>query len=239
MGHFLFVLGQLFWFAEFRLGAHTDKFRNDDERPLTLKSSSIGNHLVLWLFAKPSERTVRLFLAFVAVILAGLLFAPTGVPLRVFSDADLAKVPSHLLSAARLEQLDNYAVRLAVSEYVEPRGPKIPQPEHLLTYFRGRLLSGKDKMAAFALENGYVGREIYGWEDAASQCFDKPAEELSLSDAATLVLHMRSPSSTWGNRAGDLLERRNAFLLDMAASNFITDEAVAAAATLPLDHCGS
>ena len=182
---------------------------------------------------------MRLFLAFLIVTIAGLLLAPTGVPLRVFSDANLAKVPPHLLSAARMEELDNYAVRLAVREYVEPRGPKMPEPEQLLTHLRGRLLFGKDQMAAFALEHGRVGREIYGWEDAASQCFGKPAAELTLPDAATLVLHMRSPSSTWGNRAGDLLEHRNEFLADMAKNGYVTDEVAASAAALPLDHCGS
>ncbi|MEO1027159.1 MAG: transglycosylase domain-containing protein [Pseudomonadota bacterium] len=94
-------------------------------------------------------------------------------------------------------------------------------------------------MATFALEHGYVGRGVYGWEDAASYCFAKPPEELTLSDAATLIIHMRSPSRTWGNQAGDLLEQRNAFLLAMAENGDVTADAAAEAATHPLVHCGN
>lgn len=171
-------------------------------------------------------------------MIAGLLLAPTGVPLRVFSDANVAKVPVDLLSAARFERLENYAVRLAISDHVAPRGPGLPQPESLLTHLRGRILSGNDKMAVFALENGYVGGGINGWEDAASHCFAKLPEELTLSDAATLLVHMRSPSSAWSNRAGDLLVRRNAFLSGMAENGNVTAEVAAAAAAQPLIHCG-
>lgn len=182
---------------------------------------------------------MRFFLALVLIIVAGLLLAPTGVPLRVFSDANVGKVPSDLLLAARFERLENYAVRLAISEYVEPRGPGMPQPESLLTHLRGRLLSGNDKMAVFALEHAYVGGEIYGWENAASHCFAKPPEELTLSDAATLLIHMRSPSSAWSNRAGDLLVRRNAFLSGMAENGYVTADVEAVAVTQPLVHCGN
>ena len=181
---------------------------------------------------------MRLFLAVVLTMIAGLLLAPTGVPLRVFSDANLAKVPSDLLSAARFERLENYAVSLAISDHVESRGPGMPQPGSLLTHIRGRLLSGKNKMAVFALESAYVGGGIYGWEDAASHCFAKPPEELTLSDAATLLIHIRSPSSAWNNHAGDLLARRNALLRGMAENGNVTADAAAAAMTHPLIHCG-
>ncbi|WP_245895346.1 transglycosylase domain-containing protein [Pontivivens insulae] len=191
------------------------------------------------LSSKLVERFVRLFLSLMLIVIGGLLFAPTGVPLRVFSDADTAKVPPDLLVAARFERLENYAVRLAISDHVEARGPGMPEPEALLTHLRGRLLSGRDKMATFALEHGYVGRGIFGWVDAASLCFAKLPEELTLSDAATLLIHMRSPSRAWNNQAGDLLERRNALLLEMAENGDVSTEAAAAAATHPLVHCGN
>lgn len=182
---------------------------------------------------------MRFVLALLIIIIAGLLLAPTGVPLRAFSDANVVKIPPDLLSVARLERLENYAVRLAVSDHVEPRGPGMPQPESLLTLLRGRLLSGNDEMAAFALEHGYFGGGIIEWEDAASHCFVKPTEELTLSDAATLLIRMRSPSSAWSNRAVDLLERRNAFLRGMAENGNVTAEVAATAATHPLVHCGN
>ena len=182
---------------------------------------------------------MRFVLALLLIIIAGLMLAPTGVPLRVFSDANVAKVPSDLLSAARFERLENYAVRLAISDYVEPRGPGMPQPESFLTHLRGRLLSGNDRMAVFALEHAYIGGEIYGWENAVSDCFAKPPEEMTLSDAATLLIHMRSPSSAWNNRAGDLLARRDAFLSGMAENGNVTAEVAAAAIMQPLVHCGN
>ena len=45
------------------------------------------------------ERAVRIFLVLMMIVIAVLLFAPTGVSLRVFSDANAAKVPPELLSA--------------------------------------------------------------------------------------------------------------------------------------------
>lgn len=182
---------------------------------------------------------MRIFLALVLIIISALLFAPTGVPLRVFSDAKVSNVPSDLLTAARFERLENYAVTLAIADHVEPRGPGMPQPESFLTLLRGRLLSGREKMAVFALENAYVGGEIYGWENAASFCFAKPPEELTLSDAATLLIHMRSPSNAWDNREGDLLARRNAFIVRMAVNGFVTADVVAAAIAQPLVHCAN
>jgi hypothetical protein len=176
---------------------------------------------------------------FISIIIAGLMFAPTGVPVRVFSDANLTKVPPHLLSAARFVRLEDYAVNLAVSDYAQSRGAGSPHLQTMLTALRGRLMSGKDQMAIFALERGYVGQGIYGWQEAASHCFTKPAEGLTLSDAATLLLHMRSPSSAWGNRSGDLLDRRNALLMGMAESGYITNEVAAETVALPLVHCGN
>lgn len=171
-------------------------------------------------------------------MIVGLLLAPTGVPLRVFSGANVGKVPSDLLLAARFERLENHAVDLAISNFVEPRGPGIPQPESLLTHLRGKILSGNDKMAVFALEHAYVGGEIYGWEGAASHCFEKPPEELTLSDAATLLIHMRSPTSAWNNRSGDLLAQRNLFLNRMAKNGHVTTDSAASAVAQPLVHCG-
>ncbi|MBO6867361.1 MAG: transglycosylase domain-containing protein [Thalassococcus sp.] len=182
---------------------------------------------------------MRIFLALVLIIISALLFAPTGVPLGVFSDAKVAKVPRDLLTAARFEGLEDYAVTLAIADHVEPRGPGMPQPESFLTLLRGRLLSGREKMAVFALENAYVGGEVYGWESAASFCFAKPPEELTLSDAATLLIQMRSPSIASDNREGDLLARRNAFLDRMAENGYVTADVAEAAITQPLVHCGN
>jgi len=182
-----------------------------------MKTTSIRDDLTLWLRHSPvGDRCA----------------------LRTFSDARLEEIPPYLLFAARSESLEIHAVRLAVTEYVEPRGPGMPQPEQLLTYFRGRLLFGKDQMAAFALERTYVGGGIYGWEQAASECFAKPVDDLSLSDAATLIYNIRSPEN-WNDQAGRNLEGRNALLGKIAENGYVPEEIVTAAIEAPLTVCGN
>ena len=180
---------------------------------------------------------MRILVIIALLFLAGVAFAPIGVPLGVFARADLSKVPPVLISAARFDQLDSYAVRLAVTEHVEARGPKLPQPETLLVNVRGRIFSGIDQMVAFALERAFVVRGVQGWEDASKHCFGKSGENLSLSEAAVLVIHMRSPSRMWDERNGELIERRNAFLRGMAADGYATDDEVSAAISSPLLYC--
>lgn len=171
------------------------------------------------------------------IISAGLALAPTGVPLGVFSKADASTIPPNLLLASRFERLSLYAVSLAVRGNVEPRGPAMPQPETLLTYIRGRVFSGEEQMIAFALERALVSSGSRGWEAAASQCLDKRAEELTLADAAILLIHMRSPSKIWDEEVGELTERRNAFLRGMAENGYITKDDVAVAAQSPVLFC--
>ena len=171
------------------------------------------------------------------MVLAGLAFAPTGVPLGVFSEAEPSRMPKALLSAAKFERLHNYAVSMAVRDHVEPRGPGIPQPASLLTYVRGRLFSGEEKMTAYALERAQVTRRIHGWENAAIECFEKPTEDLSLADAAVLLIHMKSPSTVWDDRADELLRSRNAFLQRMTDNGYATANDTAAAMRAPLMYC--
>lgn len=170
-------------------------------------------------------------------LIAGLLFAPTGVPRRVFAASDPSKIPASLLAAAKHDGLDHYAARLAVAQHVKPRGPKSPQPETFLTFIRGRLFNGSDKMTAYALEKAYFGSGRYGWQQAMSECFSQAAHPLSFADAATLVMQLRAPSTRWGANGEDLLKRRNDFLLSMAENGRITTSDALVAAALPLTYC--
>ncbi|WP_322864820.1 transglycosylase domain-containing protein (plasmid) [Aquicoccus sp. G2-2] len=113
----------------------------------------------------------------------------------------------------------------------------MPQPETLLTYIRGRVFSGEEQMITFALERARVSRGNRGWEAAANQCLDKRAEELTLADAAILLIHMRSPSKIWDEKVGELSEHRNAFLRGMAENGYITNDDVAVAAQSPVRFC--
>lgn len=171
------------------------------------------------------------------MISAGVAFAPTGVPLGVFSEAEPSKIPPTLLSAAKFERLRSYAVSLAVRDSVDRREPGMPQPETLLTYVRGRLFSGEEQMTAFALEQAHVTRRIQGWKTAANECFGKSPEELSLAEAAILIFHIRSPSTVWDERDDELLERRNAFLRRMAENEYATTDDVAVAMLTPVVFC--
>lgn len=180
---------------------------------------------------------MRFLSVVILLVFGGFAFAPIGVPLSAFSSADLSKIPPSLIAAGRFSRLDFYAAKLAVSEYVEASGPKQPQPETLLTYARGRIFSGKDQMVAFALKRAFVVSGVQGWENASTQCFKKEAEDLSLSDAAVLVLHMRSPTKEWNEQSEELMERRNAFLRGMAANGFTTGDEASAAASSTLVYC--
>lgn len=180
---------------------------------------------------------MRVLLAIFLIAACGLIFAPTGVPLRVFSQADASEVPPKLMNAARFDGLDFYAARLAVSEQLAAIGQR---PSHFhapLTFVRGRVFAGRKQMLAFSLEHARYAPGIQGWQAATGSCFGKTGAELTLSEAAMLVLHTRWPTHTWEGREDELLKVRNRFLRDMAAQDYLTETEAETAAADPLVYC--
>lgn len=81
----------------------------------------------------------------------------------------------------------------------------------------------------------YLGHGAYGLESAARLYFQKPAKAVTLEEAALLAAIIQSPErlSPFANRTR-ARDRRNYVLQRMAAERFITPEAAAHAAALPV-----
>ncbi len=92
-------------------------------------------------------------------------------------------------------------------------------------------------MIAFALERAFFAPGVQGWENATKKCFQKQAEDLSLSDAAVLIIQMGSPWKEWAVQGEDLMKRRNSFLRRMVADGYATEDDVSAAVSSPLVYC--
>ncbi|KXB08627.1 hypothetical protein AKJ56_00765 [candidate division MSBL1 archaeon SCGC-AAA382N08] len=96
----------------------------------------------------------------------------------------------------------------------------------------------KELILAIELESKYNKKEIfsaylnqipygsnaYGVEAASQTFFNKPVEDLNLSEAATLAALPKAPSyySPWGNHVNELMARRDYILNQMKELGFIT-----------------
>ncbi len=82
----------------------------------------------------------------------------------------------------------------------------------------------------------YLGHGNYGFQAAARDFFDKPVEELEVTEAATLAGILQRPSSySPYNRPDLVLKRRDYVLRRMKEEGFISDEEFAAAQSAPLE----
>ncbi|MEQ8468730.1 transglycosylase domain-containing protein [Coleofasciculus sp. E1-EBD-02] len=83
----------------------------------------------------------------------------------------------------------------------------------------------KDEILRTYLNRIYLGVEAYGFEDAAQFYFDKSAQELTLSEAATLVAILPAPNSYNPVQDYDTaLALRNRVINRMRAMGMISDE---------------
>lgn len=82
----------------------------------------------------------------------------------------------------------------------------------------------KDQILEWHLNQVPFGSNSYGAEAASQTFFQKPAQDLSLAEAATLAALIRAPSylSPYGENKEELLGRKDYILNLMAASGFIT-----------------
>ncbi len=87
------------------------------------------------------------------------------------------------------------------------------------------MLYGKDRILLTYLNRVYLGSGNYGFEDAAQFYFDKPAKQLTLSEAATLVAMLPAPNNF--NPVNDLKTAeglRNRVINRMADLRMISSE---------------
>jgi len=89
----------------------------------------------------------------------------------------------------------------------------------------------KDQILEWYLNQIPFGPNIYGIQSASKTFFEKSADELTLSEAATLAAVIQSPSylSPYGGHKEDLLKRKDYVLDRMAQEHYINQEEAEAA----------
>jgi penicillin-binding protein 1A len=93
----------------------------------------------------------------------------------------------------------------------------------------------KERILELYLNHIYLGAGAYGVEAAARTYFDKPAEDLTVEEAATLAALPKAPSSYNPRRNPDAAERRrNLVLIAMADAGVITRQEADAKRAEPL-----
>ena len=93
----------------------------------------------------------------------------------------------------------------------------------------------KQEILRFYCNQVYMGHGRYGLEAAARHYFGKSARELSLTEAATIAGLIQRPEALSPLRDPQrALERRNYVLRRMAEEGYLTEQAAAEAAALPL-----
>lgn len=95
----------------------------------------------------------------------------------------------------------------------------------------------KDEILEMYLNTIYFGHNCYGLQSAADFYFDKKAEELSLTESATLVGLLTSPNNFSPVKNPEKsLKRRNIVLKCMVECGFLSDTEYENAALRPLDE---
>ncbi len=91
----------------------------------------------------------------------------------------------------------------------------------------------KEAILEWYINTNMYGNLSYGIDAAARVYFDKPASELTISEAATLIAIPQSPLITPFNMPEEALKRKNLILDRMLARGCITSEEAAQARTEP------
>ena len=98
----------------------------------------------------------------------------------------------------------------------------------------------KDQILEYYLNSIYWGSGAYGIKSASYEYFDKNVDELTLYEAATLVVIIRSPAYYNPRKYPErVLERRNSVLEKMLRENFIVEVQYRAAKIAPLNIADS
>ena len=94
----------------------------------------------------------------------------------------------------------------------------------------------KDQILEYYINSIYWGAGAYGIQSAAFEYFDKTVEDLTLDEAATLVVIIRSPAYYNPRKYPDrVLERRNDVINVMLKEGFIVDIQARSAKLAPLN----
>ena len=94
----------------------------------------------------------------------------------------------------------------------------------------------KDELLEFYMNSQFFGANAYGVKAAALEYFGKDMDELSIAEAATIVVPIRGPTSFNPRKKPENVRmRRNAVINEMFENGFITFEEADAAKTEPVE----
>lgn len=94
----------------------------------------------------------------------------------------------------------------------------------------------KDELLEFYMNSQFFGSNAYGVKAAALEYFGKEMDELTIAEAATIVVPIRGPNSfNPRKKSEDVLVRRNAVIDEMHDNGYITAEEAIAAKAEPLE----
>ena len=94
----------------------------------------------------------------------------------------------------------------------------------------------KDQILEYYLNSQFFGENAYGVKAASQEYFGKDLDELTIAEAAAMVVPIRNPSLYDVRDNTELvLERRNSVINQMALNGFITRVEADAAIAQPLD----
>jgi penicillin-binding protein 1A len=93
----------------------------------------------------------------------------------------------------------------------------------------------KDQILEFYMNSQFFGENAYGVKAAAQEYFGKELDELTIAEAAAMVVPIRNPTLyDVRDRTQTVLERRNAVIDQMAVNGFITVTEARIAKSQPL-----
>ncbi|MET0831112.1 MAG: transglycosylase domain-containing protein, partial [Acidimicrobiia bacterium] len=94
----------------------------------------------------------------------------------------------------------------------------------------------KDQILEFYMNSVFYGANAYGIRAASREYFNKPLTQLSIAEAATIVVPIRNPSFYSIRSEPERVERaRNDVIENMAENGFITEAEAAEAIATPLE----
>lgn len=132
---------------------------------------------------------------------------------------------SNLKSGAMVEGASTITQQLAKLTHLSSEKTVRRKLEEIYLAFQIEKAYTKDEILEFYLNTVYFGRGAYGIQAAAQAYFDKNADELTLSESASLAATIKAPSA-YAPHANPKSNksRRNYILTTMKESGFITEE---------------
>lgn len=137
----------------------------------------------------------------------------------------LGALRSNLKSGALVEGASTITQQLAKLTHLSSQKTIRRKLEEVYLAFQIENAYTKDQILEFYLNTVYFGRGAYGIQAAAQSYFDKNADELTLSESASLAATIKAPSLYAPHANPQTNKARRIYILDtMLENGFITQE---------------